>query len=690
MHHTNPSDWRGKLKVLLLIGLWLGAASGLIAAASDATKLALVKDGSNPLPVIVPAESPPMTLQAAKDLATYIQKISGARPEVIEGLPDPVPSHAIWVGFQPKLKDVFPMLDFDFQHPEEVLLSSDGKNVVIAGRDRWDPDNLVVPFRRATINGYQFEYGTANAVFTFLRDQLGVRWLWPGEEDVPQSPTLSLAPFEFRHHPTLRMRHSIFPAASFQRIGLSPGKATADWNRFNRVHLDSLQVDGGHAFGDWWERFHKTHPEFFALQPDGTRSAHPNPANVKMCEANKGLWEQWLKDVEATLAKNPTQRVFNAAENDSWNEGHCTCADCRAWDHPDGKPRMFYWKGLSQQSVALSDRQVTFANQLARKLKERFPGKDYSVAILAYGNSRPPPAGAVPDDNVIIMSVNRFLHDWTRDDGKTFDTGSEEELQNFIGWSKVTKNQVWRPNISSGGWKQGMPMELDRIAKSFKVLAETGAIGVYLDNIWFYWATQGPAYYLLAQLAWNPSDDAQAVMADYYQRGFGPAADKVQAYFKLLEIPYRKIVTDRKTWVEAFDAETFAQSELLLNQAETALEGAPEKYAKRLSFVRAGGDFLRLQTENRALLPAQQPVVKKGSKVDGLDVDPSVAKGGRKQADAANLEKARANWAAMQEIAKKHPAFWHSGYANAQLRPLVDPDHEKGGLNPEAQPKGKK
>jgi len=652
-------NWSCRLTVLLLTCLSLGAFSSQSAAAASVQKLVLVENGADPLPIIVPAGSPPMTLQAANDLAAYIEKVSGAKPEVVEGLPDPIPERAIWVGYQPKLDEIFPNLDFDFKHPEEILTASDGKNLVIAGRDRWDPDHLVfASLRRSNIeiNGYQFEYGTANAVFTFLRDQLGVRWLWPGEEDVPAQPTIALEPFEFRYHPQLRMRHSLFPAASFQRIGLSPGKPNADWNRFNRVHLDSLQVDAGHAFNDWWERFHKTNPEFFALQPDGTRDAFPNPRNVKMCESNPGLWKQWLDDVEETLKKDPTQRVFNAAENDSWNQGHCVCEKCRAWDHPEGKPRRFGWRGLAQEYVALSDRQVTFANQLGRGLKKRFPGKDYKVAILAYGNSRPAPVSAVPDDNVIIMSVNRFFHDWEIPD-KTFDASSEEERQNFIGWSKVTENQIWRPNISSGGWKQGMPAGLDPIAAAFRVLAETGAIGVTLDNIWFYWATQGPAYYLLAQLGWNPMDDAHAVMADYYQRGFGPAADKVQAYYKLLEIPYRKMVTERKTWVEAFDGETFARAEKLLDEAKASLDGRSEKFARRLAFVRAGCEFLKLQTENRVLVPA-------------LD------KAGP-QADAADLKKARANWAAMEEIAKTHPFFWHEGYANAQLRPLVDLDTER-------------
>lgn len=40
-----------------------------------------------------------MTREAAQELASYLQKISGASFTILEGPPDPLPPHALWVGF---------------------------------------------------------------------------------------------------------------------------------------------------------------------------------------------------------------------------------------------------------------------------------------------------------------------------------------------------------------------------------------------------------------------------------------------------------------------------------------------------------------------------------------------------------------------------------------------------------------
>lgn len=45
-------------------------------------------------------------------------------PNVIEAEPAPLPTHAIWVGHQPALEALFPDLDFDFAHPEEILIAA--------------------------------------------------------------------------------------------------------------------------------------------------------------------------------------------------------------------------------------------------------------------------------------------------------------------------------------------------------------------------------------------------------------------------------------------------------------------------------------------------------------------------------------------------------------------------------------
>ena len=201
----------------------LTAFLSVLCGSTFAADFVLTDRGIRPAPIVVFQDAPPRTRDAAVTLADYIEKISGARPDVLDGEPRPLPERAIWVGVQPAVKAVFPNLDVDFRHPEEILLAANEKHLVIAGRDRWDPQRLDVEDRDGKITGKQQEYGTVNAVYTFLQDRLDVRWLWPGElgEDVVPRTTIRFAPFEHRFHPPIRSRAA---SSSFPR---SATRATA-------------------------------------------------------------------------------------------------------------------------------------------------------------------------------------------------------------------------------------------------------------------------------------------------------------------------------------------------------------------------------------------------------------------------------------------------------------------------------
>jgi hypothetical protein len=180
-------------------------------------------------------------------LASYIEKISGQKPVIIDGEPKQMPARAIWIGVQPVVKTLFPKTDFDFKHPEETLIAANERHLVIAGRDRWDPAHMTAEGRLSKKTGVQQEYGTVNAVYTFLRDQLGVRWLWPGEEDVIKQVRIAIAPMEQRYHPQIRAR-----AGLFTKLELGDHKEGLDmeWARVQRLQLDSMELEGGHGFGD--------------------------------------------------------------------------------------------------------------------------------------------------------------------------------------------------------------------------------------------------------------------------------------------------------------------------------------------------------------------------------------------------------------------------------------------------------
>ncbi len=599
--------------------------------------LVLVEDGVSLAPVIIYEGAPPRTVQAAYDLAEYIGKISGVRPEVLVGQPLPLPERAIWVGYQPVLEELFSSVDFGFRHPEEILIVADSRNLVVAGRDRWDDERLDVDgagFTFATqsvVRGVQSEYGTANAVYTFIQDILGVRWLWPGElgESVPSRSSIVIDPIEYRYHPPLRSRNGLFWRLGLHRVDGTPGQI---WARNQRVVLDSLELEGAHAFGDWWEKYHEEHPEYFALQPDGTRSGFPSPKHAKLCVSNPDVWQRWLQQVEEQRAANPGRQVFIAASNDGWAAGHCMCEDCRAWDNTEAEFLMFNWHGIVQQYVALSDREVTFANTLAGLLREKYPDEELFVQIHAYGLSRPAPVEAVPADNVIISSVSNFP--------LRPDSARVLPMEQYDAWSKVAPNMMFRPNLGLAlGWHQGLPRApFTRMAEDFRFIAERGTIGIYFDTVpTFFWSTQGPLYYLMAQLAWDPMLDADEVMADYYRHAYGPAAGAMAAYWELFEALEMEVVASDSSpgsLPEIFNDQLLDRAAAYLELATEKVADVPGKYAARVGFAKVGFDYTRLMVE---MIGIQQAVR------------------GQSSPDARLMERAAEIWAEMRAMARAHP-----------------------------------
>jgi hypothetical protein len=97
---------------------------------SLAGEFVLVAKGSPPATIAVYAGAPPRTRAVADILAGYVEQISGQRPPVVEGEPTPLPERVIWIGIQPSVQRVFPTVDLEFEHPEEILIAANERHLV--------------------------------------------------------------------------------------------------------------------------------------------------------------------------------------------------------------------------------------------------------------------------------------------------------------------------------------------------------------------------------------------------------------------------------------------------------------------------------------------------------------------------------------------------------------------------------
>ncbi|MCX7824363.1 MAG: DUF4838 domain-containing protein, partial [Verrucomicrobiae bacterium] len=192
--------------------------------------------------------------------------------------------------------------------------------------------------------------GTRYAVVTFLEDKLGVRWLWPGElgKVVPRRETISVKDFSSQFAPRLVQRR-IRDAGCNDRleIGLKNlGFTAADYRRqrdaAERVMSESggwfgwqklggsFNVSGGHAFGHLWEKYGREHPEWFAMQPDGSRDQSRNGARSRLCKSNPELIAAIAREKIEELNKQPGLLGVSLSPNDGGANTFCTCPKCEA------------------------------------------------------------------------------------------------------------------------------------------------------------------------------------------------------------------------------------------------------------------------------------------------------------------------------------------------------------------------
>ena len=457
------------------------------------------------------------------------------------------------------------------------------------------------------------QHGTRFAVCDFLEHELGVRWLWPGDsgEVIPHQPTIVIGPLDRTDAPALLQRklRDELALSSMKKDGkvrvafnLDPArheqlKAEAeDWLWHQRCG-HSISLNYHHGFVDWHELYAKTHPDFFAMQLNGSRayaSALGGSERRKICVSNPKVLDQWTTNAKAWFAGEPLSCSFSASPNDNAFGGHCMCPACKAWDAADAPKVELTSVDANGRRInfpypALTDRYVHFYNLAAERLAQIAPGK--WVGGYAYGAWRTPPVHEKVRDNVIIGFV-----------GFNVPMLDEGDLPLWDEWTKCASHFFLRPNLLHYG--HGYPLLYPHwLADVIRHCTDTGMIGCDFDSIEHHWATQGLNYYVLARVLWNPHADVDAIITDYCAKGFGPAAPAMRAYFDALEQHQRdlsKIITTKsRDFPEAsLPLHTPQQFDVWQTHLTRARELArnDSEVLRRIKFIAIGLEYARIHS----------------------------------------------------------------------------------------------
>ncbi len=492
-----------------------------VMCALPAVAIDLTVDGASNCVIVVPEDAMQIHRFPAEELQQHLQAVSGADiPLVTENDCPSEIAHVIYVG--PCDAAAAAGIDVEAIEPEAIRIVTADGDLFIVGGDRLGPGDRDDPY------SWHNQVGTLYAVYDFLQDQVGVKWLWPGETGtvIPDEPTVSVGEIDVHEVPQIKQRklRNTIRSTFLNRIEQFTGRLDRDvvrdlqedereWLRRMRMGR-SLFINYGHSFTDWWERYGDEHPEYFALYKGERRPWGP-PDRVKMCVSEPKLWNAVVAEWKRKWEDNPlAYQTLNACENDGG--GFCECESCASWDVP----------GYTEQTpkgerVILTDRYAKFYNELARRVRE--VDADAHVAAYAYSRYRFPPRETTLEPNIIIGFVPAVGYPNSGEQ-------SEQFQDDWMAWHKQATKLFLRPNWL-GALHTVPRAPLHQMAADFKFAARNGMIGTDFDSLSGQWLAQGPVYYLLSQLHWDTDASAEAILEDYYA-AFGAAGPKVREYFE--------------------------------------------------------------------------------------------------------------------------------------------------------------
>jgi hypothetical protein len=337
-----------------------------------------------------------------------------------------------------------------------------------------------------------------------------VRWWTPWATHIPKQAMLKIPSLDVRCRPVFEARDPFwYPAFD------------ARWAVRNFSNSQSANIPdelGGcirykgfvHTFYSLVppaEHFEK-HPEWFSL-----RNGQRTHEHAQLCLANPGLRDFVVERVKQWLRESPEARIVSVSQND-WH-GWCECDACRALDDAEGSH---------------AGSMITFVNYVAEKIEKDFP--NVAVDTLAYQYTRRPPRTLRPRPNVIVRLCSIECN-FREPLGAPANAKFADDIR---GWARMCDRlYIWDYTTDFAHYVQPHPNWFT-LGPNVRFFAANHVKGVFEQG-----AYQGHGSefaelraWVLAQLLWNPAQDDRALINEFLEGYYGPAAPPIRAYLELL------------------------------------------------------------------------------------------------------------------------------------------------------------
>jgi len=370
--------------------------------------------------------------------------------------------------------------------------------------------------------------GWRNALYAIMSDVLGARWYWAGElgfEWVGSSRSY------FPNHPWRET------PAFVQRQFYPVNTDFARRNRLNTVY--SFNHNLAKVFSP---ALFESKPEVFAevngrrKTPRGSGGTDPQPDFT-----HPGTVEIASQAALDYFEDNPERTSFSLSIND--NVLFDTTERTQSVVCP-----LRYFRGRPNYT----DLVFGFMNRVAERVFDQAgawqtpSGEDRYLTALSYYWTEPAPT---------IQIHPRVMPVLTSDRAQWHDPEYRAQDKALIkAWVASGAERV-----ATWDYYFGAPYPYPRqfnqwIAESLRFMSDAG-IDVFFSQLPSFWGLDGAKAWLGSELLWNPQQDAEALLDEYYNNFFGAAAEPVRAFYETAE-RHRNEYEGQADWIKLYKDES--------------------------------------------------------------------------------------------------------------------------------------
>ena len=551
--------------------------------------------------IVVP-EKIPLLKFAAGELQTYLEKVTGSKIPVVAEQTGK--AFAVVLGDNAAAKGAG--LNVEELADEGYFIVRKGNAIYILGRD----DPAKSPEQNPWSHCYR--RGTLSGVYDFLERFAGVRFFFPGEIGtvaVRKGVVTLPQKIHIVERPDYIARKYISPNGIwYEENDLYNGVRGYGMN-YVRLRMEEQSISFAHGLGhrSYDKRFGETHPEYFALLPDGRRFIRETDSATRhapqLC-LTSGITEEIYLDAKS----------YFKGESADVRQAYCSYG--KWWLHGNGLPRKYYsvmphdwlyWCGCGKcrkiaepgrdqtqsRQQAVSDFIWQFTADIANRLAEE--GIKGTVTQMAYSPYDRIPKCAIPGNVAVQLAVmGPGRHDQAYHDGQI------RRWSEKLGGRKLN---VWvYPGKHMGKAAfVGIPAMLARSTAEYFTKRGSRLNGVYYESETDYFIFNYLNYYVLSKVTWNSETDVDALLKDHYRTMFGSAAEPMQEFFETLETlwtervlgkiretsygPSPELPNIRDFWTKIYTPEQLEQFKRLFQRAERLAVKEPDA-RKRIVFMR--------------------------------------------------------------------------------------------------------